>query len=114
MATAKGDKANEPKGHPQATTQQQGQQPQPEFAIQKIYVKDFSFEAPHTQDIFRIEWKPKPQADINVTYERVEDGIYEVRLKITLTTKLEEKVAFLVEVQQAGIFTVNRFPDDQR
>ena len=41
-------------------------------------------------------------------------GIYEVRLKITLTTKLEEKVAFLVEVQQAGIFTVNRFPDDQR
>ena len=97
------------KAQPQASTEVP-----PEFAIQKIYVKDFSFEAPHTPDIFRVEWKPKPQADINVTYEKIEDGVYEVRLKITLTAKVDEKVAFLVEVQQAGIFTVNHFPEDQK
>ncbi len=85
---------------------QQQQQSGAEFAIQKIYTKDISFETPHSPEIFREQWKPQINVDLNTKGVSLEEGVYEVVLALTVTAKLEEKTAFLVEIQQAGIFTI--------
>ncbi len=82
--------------------QQQGA----EFTIQRIYTKDISFETPNSPAIFRQQWKPQISVDLNTNGTALEDGIYEVVLALTVTARLEETTAFLVEVQQAGIFTI--------
>ncbi|MGQ4276795.1 protein-export chaperone SecB [Pseudidiomarina sp. E22-M8] len=76
------------------------------FAIQRIFTKDVSFEAPNSPQIFRKEWKPELNLDLNVKNTKLEDNTYEVVLKITATNKVDEDVAFLAEVHQAGIFTI--------
>lgn len=83
-----------------------------QFAIQKVYVKDISFETPNSPEIFKMEWKPS--VDMHMTNEAkpVGDNLYDVVLSITLTVKLEEKTAYLVEINQAGIFFINNIPDD--
>lgn len=85
----------------------------PVFSIQRIYVKDVSFETPHAPEIFREEWKPEVNVDLQTKTNRLEDTIYEVVLHLTVTVKMGEKVAFLVEVHQAGIFTLKGFPQEQ-
>jgi preprotein translocase subunit SecB len=85
----------------------------PVFTIQRIYVKDVSFETPHAPEIFREEWKPEVNVDLQTKTNRLEDTIYEVILHLTVTVKMGDKVAFLVEVHQAGIFTLKGFPQDQ-
>lgn len=85
-----------------AATEQQG----PQFAIQRIYTKDISFEAPNTPTIFKKEWKPEVKLDLDTRSNKLEGGVYEVVLKLTVTTKVGEDTAFLCEVQQAGIFTL--------
>ncbi len=82
------------------------QQSGAEFAIQKIYTKDISFETPNSPDIFKQQWQPQINVDLNTNGSMLEDNVYEVVLSLTVTAKLEEKTAFLVEVQQAGIFTI--------
>lgn len=77
------------------------------FAIQRIYTKDVSFEAPNVPAIFRKEWKPELNLDLNVKNTKIEDNVYEVVLKVTATNKLGDEVAFLAEVDQAGIFTIS-------
>jgi len=77
-----------------------------EFAIQKIYTKDISFETPNSPDIFKQQWQPQINVDLNTNGTTLEDSVYEVVLSLTVTAKLEEKTAFLVEIQQAGIFTI--------
>ena len=85
----------------------QDQQPQQQFSLQRIYTKDLSFESPTSPAVFRQQWQPKVSVDINTKSDKVdEEGNYEVVLTITVTAKLEEETAFLVEVQQAGIFFV--------
>ncbi|MDX1706343.1 protein-export chaperone SecB [Pseudidiomarina sp.] len=85
------------------------------FAIQRIYTKDVSFEAPGAPAIFRKEWKPELNLDLNVKNTVIEDGVYEVVLKITATNKVGDEVAFLAEVHQAGIFTIaDSIEDNQR
>ena len=80
---------------------------QQQFVTQRIYTKDISFESPMTPNVFRQEWKPAVNVDLNTKSSRVdEEGNYEVVLTLTITAKLEEQAAFLVEVQQAGIFFV--------
>lgn len=86
---------------------------QQEFAIQKIYVKDLSFESPQSPEIFIKKWDPKVDFELNTKSNKLENEVYEVVLLITVTVKVEDKVAFLVEVQQAGIFTVKNFSDEQ-
>ncbi|WP_417659451.1 protein-export chaperone SecB [Pseudidiomarina sp.] len=81
-------------------------QQQQAFQIQRIYTKDVSFEAPNAPDIFRQEWKPELSLDLNVKNTKIEDGVYEVVLKVTATNKVGETVAFIGEVHQAGIFTI--------
>ena len=85
---------------------QNEQQSQVQFAIQRIFTKDVSFEAPNSPAIFRKEWKPDLKLDLNVKHEKIEDRGYEVVLTLTATNKVEDEVAFLCEVHQAGIFTI--------
>ena len=95
----------------QAGAQEQVQQ---QFVMQRIYNKDLSFESPATPDIFRKQWQPKVNVDLNTKSNVMdEEGNFEVVLSITLTAKLDEETAFLVEVQQAGIFFITGFPDEQ-
>jgi len=92
----------------QAANQQD--QPQQQFAMQRIYNKDISFESPSTPDIFRKQWQPKVNVDLNTKSDKVdEQGNYEVVLTITITAKVDDDTAFLVEVQQAGIFMITGF-----
>ncbi len=88
------------------TDNEQQQQSGAEFAIQKIYTKDISFETPHSPDIFREQWQPQINVDLNTKGTTLDEETYEVVLSLTVTAKLEEKTAFLVEIQQAGIFTI--------
>ena len=83
---------------------------QQQFAMQRIYTKDLSFESPSTPDVFKKQWQPKVNVDLNTKSDKVdEQGNFEVVLSITITAKIDEDTAFLVEVQQAGIFMVTGF-----
>ncbi len=93
-----------------AEEQAANQQGQQQFAMQRIYSKDLSFESPATPAIFRKQWQPKVNVDLNTKSDKIDDeGNFEVVLTITLTAKVEEETAFLVEVQQAGIFFIKGF-----
>jgi preprotein translocase subunit SecB len=84
-----------------------------QFAIQKIYLKDVSFESPNSPQAFTDgEWKPQINVQINSSHQAIADDTYEVLLNITVTAKQNEKTAFLVEVKQAGIFTLSGFPEE--
>ncbi|WP_341502349.1 protein-export chaperone SecB [Gallaecimonas sp. GXIMD4217] len=85
----------------------------PQFHIQRIYAKDISFETPNSPTIFQKEWKPEVKLDLDTRSNKLSDDVYEVVLNLTVTTKVGEDVAFLCEVQQAGIFTVANMPEPQ-
>lgn len=86
------------------TEQAAGQQPQQQFQLQRIYLKDLSYEAPKTPLVFKENWKPDVNLEMNNASSEVESGIYEVVLKATVTVKNGENVAFIAEVAQAGLF----------
>jgi preprotein translocase subunit SecB len=88
-------------------------QQSPEFAIQRIYTKDVSFETPNSPAIFQLDWKPEIKLDLDTRSTKLADNTYEVILSVTVTATVEDKTAFLAEVQQAGIFTIGNLPDDQ-
>ncbi|MBW4934343.1 protein-export chaperone SecB [Marinobacter sp. F4206] len=79
---------------------------QPQFALQRIYVKDLSFESPNSPLVFQEQWKPQVNMDLNTSHNKVSDNQYEVVLSLTVTAKVGEKVAYIVEIQQAGVFLV--------
>lgn len=84
-----------------------------QFAIQKIYLKDVSFESPNSPQSFTEgEWKPQANVQINSANQAIAQDTYEVVLSITVTAKQNDKTAFLVEVKQAGVFTIAGFPDE--
>ncbi len=83
---------------------QKPQQLQQQFVLQRIYVKDMSFEAPLGAKAFQKQWKPQVNLDLNIKHEKIGDENYEVVLTITITAKQEEETAVLIEIQQAGIF----------
>ena len=86
----------------------------PQFGMQRIYVKDISFESPRSPEVFREEWKPRMKLDLNSRYQRLDEGLYEVVLTITVEARGEdEQVGFIVELQQAGIFRVTGLEDSQ-
>ena len=88
----------------------QEQPPQQQFVMQRIYAKDLSFESPSTPDIFKKQWQPKVNVELNTKSDKIDDqNNYEVVLTITITSKVEEETAFLIEVQQAGIFFITGF-----
>ncbi len=83
-----------------------GEQAEQQFVLQRVYLKDLSFESPGAPDIFRKEYKPQVNVDLRTKSNTIEGDNYEVVLTITITAKLGEETAFLAEVQQAGIFFV--------
>ncbi|EEB77667.1 MAG: protein-export chaperone SecB [Halioglobus sp.] len=83
------------------------EQVQQQFAMQRIYTKDISFESPATPDVFKKQWQPAVNVDLNTKSDKIDDnGNFEVVLSVTITAKVDEETAFLVEVQQAGIFMI--------
>lgn len=91
------------------TEEQQG----PRFIIQKIYTKDVSFESPNSPEIFREEWKPQLDLQLGNEYKRIDEENHEVVLSVTVTAKVGDKTAFLVEVKQAGIFTLTGYSNEE-
>lgn len=88
----------------QANTEQQLSEAQ--FMIQRVYIKNLSFETTNTPAIFQQKWEPELSLDLNTQHKVLEQGVYEVALTVTATVKNQGATAFLVEVQQAGIFTI--------
>src|SRR5215208_439627 len=85
----------------------------PQFEIQRIFVKDLSFEAPNTPHTFLEEWKPEVSLNLETKSTRISDNMHEVVLSITATVSSSKKNAFLIEVHQAGVFIINGVPNDQ-
>lgn len=85
------------------------QQAGPQFAIQRIYTKDISFEAPNTPAVFTEKWEPKINVDLNTAANALAEGLFEIELHLTVTATLGDKTAYLVEVKQAGIFAIGGF-----
>ena len=83
----------------------------PSFTVEKLYVKDVSFEAPGTPQVFNDSGQPQLQMNLNQRVQRLSDSAYEVVLGVTLTCTIGEKTAYLAEVQQAGIFGLSGFDD---
>jgi len=83
------------------------------FSLQRIYVKDMSFETPSSPAIFTQEWKPETQMNLSTQTTQVGESNFEVVLTVTLTTKVGESTAYLAEVQQAGIFGARDFPEQE-
>ncbi|MCK3658062.1 protein-export chaperone SecB [Pasteurellaceae bacterium Pebbles2] len=83
--------------------------------IQRIYVKDVSFEAPNLPHIFNQEWKPNLSFDLSTEAKQLGDDLYEVVLNLSAETTLEDsgEVAFICEVKQAGVFTISGLEDMQ-
>lgn len=96
-------------------TPDQSQAEGPAFSVHNIYIKDISYEAPNTPHIFSEEWKPKLDFDLQMGRQVLTDNVHEVVLDVTITVKVgeEEKVAFIVEIQQAGVFSVEGFSEEQ-
>ena len=87
---------------------------QPSFAIQRIYLKDLSVELPNAPAILLEQGQPQIDVQLNLHAEPiVADAIYEVAVTATVTAKLGDKVLFLVEAKQAGIFEIRNVPQDQ-
>jgi preprotein translocase subunit SecB len=86
----------------------------PHFEIVRIYVKDVSFETPNSPEVFLQPFKPEVSLHLNTSAKKLEDDMFEVVLHITVTSKQGDKTGFLVEVQQAGIFTVKGYGEAQR
>lgn len=85
----------------------------PQFEIQRIFVKDLSFEAPNTPHTYVEEWKPEVSLNLETKSSRIQDNVHEVVLSITATVNTGKKTAFLIEVHQAGVFLMNGFANEQ-
>ena len=86
---------------------------QPVFQIQRVYLKDMSLEQPNSPAIFLEQEAPNMEVAVDVGVEQLADGIFESTVTVTLTAKVKDKVAFLVEGKQAGIFEARNIPADQ-
>lgn len=84
----------------------------PVFNIEKIYVKDLSLEVPNAPAVFLEREAPQMDMQLNTQSAPVQEGIYETILSLTITAKIKDKVAFLVELKQAGIFRIQNIPQE--
>lgn len=90
----------------EATVEQQ-------FIIERIYLKDASFESPNSPSIFTEDWEPDTNLQLNTEVAPIGENHYEVVLLITVTVKSNENTAFLVEIAQAGVFKITGYESDQ-
>lgn len=87
---------------------------QPQFALQRLFLKDISFESPNSPEVFLGQWGPKVNMDVNTGAKFLENDLYEVVLTITVTVENADKVAYLIEVKQAGIFGLKNMDEDTK
>ncbi len=92
---------------------EENQTAEKQFAIQKIYTKDISFESPNTPKVFTEKWEPKVDFNLSTNVQTLEQNVYEVSLTVTVTVKCNETTAYLVEATQAGIFVMEGFTDQE-
>ncbi|NKF52113.1 protein-export chaperone SecB [Shewanella sp. WXL01] len=85
----------------------------PQFNIQRIYMKDVSFETPNSPAVFQKEWTPEVKLDLDTRSNKLADDTYEVILSLTVTANNGDETAFLCEVQQAGIFSIAGLTEPQ-
>ncbi len=85
---------------------------QPAFNIEKIYVKDISLEIPHAPHIFLERESPQIDVQLSTQTETIEADVFEVMITNTVTAKVGEKVMFLIEAKQAGIFRLSNLPKE--
>jgi len=88
-------------------------QQEKQFSLQKLYVKDVSFETPNSPEIFTLKWDPKVEFNLASNAQQLQEDLYEVSVTTTLTLTLEEKTAYLIEVCQAGIFSMVNFSEEE-
>ncbi len=87
----------------------------PAFSIQRLYVKDVSFEAPHVPQIFLEEWQPEVSVQMDNTVNAIDEaGVYDVQLKVNVTAQLGDKTAYIAEAVQGGVFLIAGFPEQDR
>jgi preprotein translocase subunit SecB len=92
-------------------SEQEAQQPaMPVFALEKVYVKDLSVEVPNSPQIFLEQGNPNIDVQLQNQTNAVEAGIFDCVLTVTVTAKVNDKTAYLVEVQQAGVFRIQNVP----
>ena len=91
--------------------QSQTQAQQPQIQIQRVYLKDMSFESPNSPQSFSLTGKPEIGVELNSKGRQVADTAYEVVLNITVTSKSDDKVIYLAEIQQAGLFHIANVPE---
>lgn len=84
-----------------------------QFIIQRLYMKDLSFEAPNTPSIFQQEWNPELALNVYCENNMLENNIYEVILTVTAKVINQSTLAFIAEVKQAGIFMISGAIDEQ-
>jgi len=84
---------------------------QPVFNMDKIYVKDLSLEIPHAPQIFLVHENPQIEVQLQTAAVSLDEGVNEVTVTATVTAKIGEKVMFLIEAKQAGIFTLRNLPE---
>ena len=85
---------------------------QPMFNIEKLYVRDLSLEIPHAPHIFLERENPQIEVQLNTETATIEADVYEVMITTTVTAKVGEKVMFLIEAKQAGIFRLSNLPKE--
>lgn len=85
----------------------------PQLEVLRIYIKNLSLEVPAAPAIFQQDYRPEISVDLNINHAYLENQVYEVTLTVTVTATTEEKTVFLVEAQQAGIFQITGFPEEQ-
>lgn len=102
--------AEEQQGQAQAASEQE--QNQPVFGIEKIYVKDLSLEIPNAPHVFLQRETPQVGIELHHSAQALDEGVFEAVVTVTVTSKLEDKTVFLVEVAQAGIFQIRNIPEE--
>ena len=85
----------------------------PVFQIQRMYLKDLSLEQPNSPQILLEQVQPQVEINLGLGAGPIGDGVYEVTVTATVTTKVNDKVLFLVEAKQGGIFEIRNIPEDQ-
>ena len=85
----------------------------PVFQIQRIYLKDLSLEQPNSPQILLEQGQPAVEINLTLGAEPIADGMFEVTVMATVTTKVNDKTLFLVEAKQGGIFEIRNIPEDQ-
>jgi len=86
--------------------------PTKHIEVQKIYIKDISFESPGTPEVFTEQWAPRVSQEMGNTHVQVGESVFEAILTITITVNVGDKVAYLAEIKQAGIFNIVGHPPE--